>query len=387
MQFVIEHIAQSFIIIDMWPRIELHYFCTRNDKFSNMKRYIFYFLLTGLFATAISCADQSQSVQSAVRVKCDTVRITTLSDNLQFPARVKAAEEVNMAFKLSGSLMRVFVQEGQYVRQGELLAQIDPRDYELQLQAVEAEWLGIKAEAERVISLYADSVTTESDYDKARYGLQQITAKRENAQNQLADTKIYAPFDGYVKRCLFDPPTVIGAGVPVISLHSSSVPEIEISIPSSVYHRRGDIASFKARFDFLKEKVPLQFISISSNVNSNQLYTLRLALPSSMKEKPSVGMLAVVDIAFRATSDNAVEIPASAIFHDNEADYVWIITDDKVVKRVVEIAALHTNGTVVVVSGLELGEVVVSAGVNKLKEGQNVKPLPSASDTNIGGLL
>lgn len=59
----------------------------------------------------------------------------------------------------------------------ELLAQIDPRDYELQLQAAEAEWQGIKAEAERVMALYADSVATASDYDKARYGLQQITAK------------------------------------------------------------------------------------------------------------------------------------------------------------------------------------------------------------------
>lgn len=292
-----------------------------------------------------------------------------------------------MAFKVSGSLKQVYAHVGQFVRQGELLAQIDPRDYELQLQAVEAEWQGIQAEAERVISLYADSVTTASDYDKARYGLQQITAKRDHAKNQLADTKLYAPFDSYVKQRLFDPPTVVGAGMPVLTLHSSSMPQVEIFVPSSVYRRRGDIASFEAAFDFMEGTVPLRLISISSNVNSNQLYTLRLALPSSMKEQPSVGMLAMVDVVFRALSDNAVEIPASAVFHDNDADYVWIVAGDKVAKRAVEIGGLHADGTATLVAGLEVGEVVVTAGVHRLREGQMVKALPQASKTNAGGLL
>lgn len=292
-----------------------------------------------------------------------------------------------MAFKVSGSLKRVYAREGQLVRQGELLAQLDPRDYELQLQAVEAEWQGVKAEAERVISLYADSVATASDYDKARYGLQQLTAKRDHAKNQLADTKLYAPFDGYVKQRLFDPPAVVGAGMPVVTLHSSSMPEVEIFIPSSLYRRRGDIASFEAKFDFLEEAVPLRLINISSNVNANQLYTMRLALPSSMKETPSVGMSAMVDVVFRATSDHAVEIPASAVFHEHEADYVWIIAGDKVTKRAVEIAGLHAEGTATLLSGLEVGESIVTAGVHKLREGQRVKPLPQTSKTNTGGWL
>lgn len=352
-----------------------------------MKQYFFYFMMLWLSATIVGCGNQSQHTQTDVKVKCDTVRATTKSGNLQFPARVKAAEEVNMAFKVSGTLVQVFAQEGQYVRQGELLAQIDPRDYELQLQAVEAEWRSIKSDAERVISLYADSVTTESDYDKARYGLQQITAKYENAKNQLADTKLYAPFDGYVKRRLFDPPMVVGAGMPVITLHSSSMPEIEIFIPSSTYNRRNDIASFVAKFDFLDTSIPLQLISISSDVNSNQLYTVRLALPSSIKEKPSVGMLAMVDVALRTTAQDAIAIPANAIFHENDTDYVWIVQDGKVARRQIEIAQLHANGTASIAVGLSLGDVIVTAGVDALQDNQNVKPLPKASKSNAGGLL
>ena len=132
-----------------------------------------------------------------------------------------------MAFKVSGLLQQVFVEEGQRLKKGDLLAQIDSRDYELLFQAVESEYLGIKSEAERVIDLYADSVATTSEYDKARYGLNQIKAKYENAKNQLADTKIYAPFDGVVKTTFFNSPTVVGAGMPILSLLSSEMPEAE----------------------------------------------------------------------------------------------------------------------------------------------------------------
>lgn len=352
-----------------------------------MRRYIYYLMTMWLAANVVSCGHRPDEGAAIVRVKCDTVKTATLPDYLQFPARVKAAEEVNLAFKVSGELMRVFAQEGKHVRQGELLAEIDPRDYAIQLQAVEAEWKRVNAEAERVIALYADSVATASDYDKARYGLQQMTAKREYAQNQLADTKLYAPFDGYVKHCLFDPPAVVGAGMPVVTMYSSSMPEVEIFIPSSAFRRWGDVASFKMKFDFLKEAVPLSLVCISPNVNSNQLYAVRLALPSSMEEQPSVGMSAMVEVGFRATSDDVVEIPANAIFHEDGSDYVWILAGDKVVKRPIGMTQLHTDGTATVTSGLEAGEIVVSAGVDKLRENQQVKPLPQASKTNVGGLL
>lgn len=141
-----------------------------------------------------------------------------------------------MAFKVSGTLNKVYVEEGSKISKGQLIAEIDPRDYRLQLEATKAEYQGIKAEAERVIALYADSVSTASDYDKARYGLEQITAKYQNARNQLADTKIYAPFNGYVQKLLLDPPTVVAAGMPIMTLIADNGWEVEINVPSSIIY-------------------------------------------------------------------------------------------------------------------------------------------------------
>ncbi len=351
-----------------------------------MRKYLLGSILFGLFLLVTGCKDNAPKQKSVFRVKCDTVRTATSGIAFSFPARVIASDEVHLSFKVSGTLHRLMVEEGQTVRQGELIAQMDPRDYELQLQAVEGEYLRIKADAERAFALYADSVITVADYDKARYGLRQITAKYEHAKNQLADTRLYAPYDGVIKRTLFDPPTVIGAGMPVITLLSSAMPEVEIHIPASLRRQRADILSFSVMFDYLSQSVPLRLISIASHANADQLYAVRLALPSTLSEPPSVGMTAMVDIALSKGNNQIVTIPAGAVFHKDDGDYVWILSQGRVTSRSVCLENLHTDGSADVLSGLQEGEIIITAGVHSLTEGQEVHPL-SVDNNKIGKAL
>lgn len=334
------------------------------------------------------CKPRQQAAQVPF-VRIDTVKTAKAYEAHEFPGRVKAAEEVNLAFKVSGTLQRIHADEGTFVRRGELIAEMDPRDYELQWQAVEGEYLSIKAEAERVMALYEQNVATADAYDKARYGLQQITAKYENAKNQLADTKLYAPFDGYVKRRRFDPPMVVAAGMPVITLQSGGNPEIELFLPASTYIRRQEIASFTAVFDFLPgQQVPLRLLHIEPGANANQLYAVRLALPADRKIAVTPGMNATVAVAMRRETEHSVEIPASALFRNGEESCVWIYRQDgTVAKRTVEVIGLHTDGTATIAQGLSEGERIIVAGVHKLTEGERVVPMPAPSKTNTGGLL
>ena len=234
----------------------------------------------GLLLLNSSCHSKQTEETDTANVRLFMVENAGATSVQEFPGRVKAAEEVNMAFKISGTLMNVYVEEGSRVSKGQLVAEIDPRDYQVQLDAIKAEYMNVKSEAERVIALYADSVSTADAYDKARFGLQQIAAKYENAQNQLADTKIYAPFNGYIQKRLFDPPTVVAAGMPIVTIVSGGKQEIEINIPASTYIHRNKMESFYASFDFMpNQKVPLRLISIAPKANANQLYTVRLSIP------------------------------------------------------------------------------------------------------------
>ncbi len=334
------------------------------------------------------CGQQPQAERLS-HVRIDTVRRAEACERFEYPARVRAAEEVHLAFKVAGTLQRIPVEDGAFVRRGELVAEMDPRDYELQLQAVEGEYRSIRAEAERVIALHEQNVATADAYDKARYGLQQIEAKYENAKNQLADTKLYAPFDGYVKSRRFDPPTVVAAGMPVMTLLSGKNPEIEIFVPASVYLRRREIVSFAASFDFLHgEKIPLRLLRIEPSANANQLYAVRLALPSSGASEATPGMNATVEVAIRQGTETSAEIPSSALFRCGDNSCVWVYCEDgTIARRQVEVARLHTDGTATITRGLTDGELIVVTGVHHLTEGERVAPLPAPSKTNTGGLL
>lgn len=343
-----------------------------------------------LVATA-ACKRSDTDGERSVAVQLFTVESGTSGSVSEYPGRVKAAEEVNMAFKVSGNLLRVLPEEGAYVRSGQLLAELDPRDYQLQYDATLAEYNKVKAEADRVIRLWGDSAVSADAYDKARYGLQQITAKLDNARNQLEYTRLTAPFDCYVQRRLFEPPSVVSAGMPVVMLISAGAPEVEINLPASAYRNRQHIAGFSARFGADAEATRLPLISYAPQANANGLYTVRLAVPSTAAERPTPGMSVMVSVQFDGTAstakDTSVTIPSAALFESEGRSMVWVYADSTVTAREVTVSALHVDGTATVSSGLQGGERVVSAGVHSLSEGQRVHPLPQASSTNVGGLL
>ena len=124
-------------------------------------------------AVMASCSGGNASTDnnSAKPVKIDTVRLSEANTVLQFPGKVKAAEDANLSFKVAGRIKKIYVDEGSVVHKGQLLAELDDTDYRIQLDATEAEYAQVKAQAERVIALYNDNGTTPNDYDKAVYGL------------------------------------------------------------------------------------------------------------------------------------------------------------------------------------------------------------------------
>ena len=153
-----------------------------------MKR--FNFLLTGILVVLLaSCSQRTQITDSKPTVKIDTVLSAGGQTALQFPGRVKAAQDISLSFRVSGTILRMYVNDGTYVRKGQLLAELDPADYQIQLDAAEAEYQSVKAEAERVMALYKENVrhpapvNTQPAHPAGKYRLKRSHKK----QNQPAD--------------------------------------------------------------------------------------------------------------------------------------------------------------------------------------------------------
>ncbi len=350
------------------------------------KKQFFLFSLVALFSF-VGCKQEKKATNMVQFVKTDVVLDYGSEGGILVPGKVEAAEDANIAFRVPGTILRFYANQGSYVRKGQLLAELDSRDYRTQLKATEAEYKQVKAEAERIIALYKDNSTTENNYDKAQYGLQQITAKYENHKNQLADTKIYAPFSGYVEKRLFEEHETVGAGMPVISIINKDAPEVEINVPASTYMLRDKMQSFSCTFDvFPGEVFPLTLISVNQKANANQLYTMRFKLADLEGKKPVAGMSTMVSIRTHEDSHN-VTVKNTAVFTENGKCFVYVLNKDVLKKTEVTVGLLLSNGRFTITSGLKAGDVVVATGVHHVKDGQQVKPLPATTSSNVGGLL
>lgn len=354
----------------------------------NLKFYLC--ILPALLPVLASCNSSSrQTADEEAVVRIDTVTIPLGAVELQYPGRVVASTEANVSFKVAGTLKRVLVDEGDYVKAGQLLAEIDPVDYQVQLSATEAEYAQIKADADRVMGLYQDGGTTASNYDKARYGLRQIEAKLRNHRNQLSYTRLTAPFSGRVQKRYFSGGENVSAGLPIIKMLSENGLEVEVNLPAASYLDRQDFGSYSCTFDVLPGvHVPLTLIGTLPEANANQLYTMRLALPKQ-SSRVAPGMSAWVSITMNDSISTASCVPATALLEQDGKSYVFAFTPStgKVSRVAVGVQTLHTDGTADVHGGVRPGDLVVSTGVHHLKDGQKVRPMAPVSKTNVGGLL
>ena len=133
-----------------------------------MKR-IYWILASISLCSLTSCNGSTQDAKGCQTVKIDTVISASGQSYLQYPGKVKAAQDISLAFRVSGTIQKIYVKDGARVQAGQLLAELDPTDYQVQLDATEAEYKQIKAEAERVMALYKDNGTTPSANDKSVY--------------------------------------------------------------------------------------------------------------------------------------------------------------------------------------------------------------------------
>lgn len=354
-----------------------------------MKR-ITYLLAAGILAILPACSPKKEHKETTLTVKTDTVRVYGEKSVVNFPGKVKAASDINLAFRISGPIAKMYVDAGAYVKKGQVLAEIDSRDYATQLAATEAEYRQVKAEVERIVELYEKQSVAPNDYDKAVYGLKQITAKYEAHQNALADTKLRAPFDGYVQKRWFNPDETVGAGTPVISMISTGMPEVEINIPSSVFVQTDQFDTFSCTVATYPDVTfPLELVGINRKANLNQLYTIRFKVKNTGQAPPSPGMTAMVTIGYKPEASELLQIPLSAMFEKDSQPSVWIYNKENrsVHLRKVQPREIHTDGTVVLSGDISAGDLVVTAGVHSLSEGTEVKLLPAPSSTNVGNVL
>ena len=191
-----------------------------------------FIVLSVLLVSCMACRKNSAPLDIPQLVK--TTRVGTYGDQnkITYPGRIKAAEDANLAFRVAGPIRKIYVHEGEYVKKGQLLAELDPRDYQIQFNATQAEYSQVTGEADRLIELYRLGSISINEYDKAVAAKKRITAAYDANRNALEDTRLKAPFHGYIQNKYYGAPEIVSAGTPVLSMINEDYFEVEVDIPA-----------------------------------------------------------------------------------------------------------------------------------------------------------
>ena len=393
-------------------------------------------LAASVLALALaSCARRSPKEDGAGLEPVIAVRVQR-PDRIQHPVfvaasgTVEATQTVNLGFQIPGRVAHVLVEEGQAVRKGQVVAELDDVDYRYSLQASEGQ-VGVaqaslekaqtgtrpeeleqaraayeKAENEyqRYRQLYERKSMAPVDFAKVEAGYRVAKAQYEMAQNgtrkedraaagsavkqaqaqvdssrkRISDTRLTSPINGIVARRSIDSGEMVSVGMPVFSIVDLNPARVRVGIPETdiarIHVGQGARITIPA-LGGSEFKGTVDLVGVAADPNS-RTFTAKIAVPNpGLRLK--AGMIAEASVEASGTV-NIVAVPGEAIVHDPQGStlvYVYYPDQKRVHARRVETGAATDHG-VEIHSGLSGEELIVVAGQHKLREGSVVEVAP-----------
>lgn len=342
-------------------------------------------VLTLAAAGLLTACGRSDKKTEEVKVR-SVMTVTPLSRQesavKNFSGVVKENSTVSLSFRTPGQIARVLVKEGSRVRRGQLVATLDTKDYQLQVDAAQTQYNQLKNEVERLSKLHEANSIAGNDFEKATSGLEQVRIKLQNAKNQLSYTQLTAPVDGTIQKVNFEPSEMVSAGLPVMDLIDTRSMEVEVNIPAEVYRQLANTT--EAYCMAAGQRYRLHKKSALAKADANQLFTVKYAIDGQLSAGVNVDVY--IEIGGSQTV-SGLSIPAHAIFEDGGKTYVWVVEQGDVVKRhAITTSRVDSEGMAVVESGISASDRVVKAGVKALHDGDKVK-IVTQQNSNVGDLL
>lgn len=295
--------------------------------------------------------------------------------------RVEPARTVDLAFQIPGQIVRLAVEPGDNIREGDVIAELDRVDFELAVSRARASYDLANSELQRASGLAERGVAADARLDTARAQFAQAEVALREAERRLSQTQIVAPFDAIVARTFVEEYVNVTSAAPVARLQDVSEMRIMFSLPeelAAVARSSPDAFDIVASFPAVPGyAAPLVLRSFATDADATaQTYDVEFAITGDVDPRLLPGMTADVRVAI-ATAENrqkSVIVPVSAVDTTSRtAPSIWIYaeTSGQVTRRTVRLG-LPVDDEIVVLEGLEGDELVVSGGWWRLRDNQSV---------------
>jgi RND family efflux transporter MFP subunit len=353
-----------------------------------------------------SCSREDQEIKEEVVRPVKMVTITTSTDALKrkFPGVVRAAKRADLSFQVPGTLKELPVEEGKQVKEGELVARLDQRDFENnlrnaqgQLARAQAALAGAQSEYERILRIQEQDAGAASEsmvvrrrqiLDQAKADIESVQAAVSAAEDRLGYASLKAPFSGVISKRYVDNFQEVLAKQTIFSLDDISSLEILVEVPEIIMASVRETAEVGKAVQTYAEfaaapgkEFPLTLKEFSARADAKtQTYQIVLEMDRP-KEGVSIlpGMTATVvgKPPVQTTPEGFSVIPAVAVFADDKGDSnVWVVDQEDMTlsRRKVTTGNLTGQESIQINQGLETGEMIAISGVSRLREGMKVRP-------------
>ena len=308
-----------------------------------------------------------------------------------YPGKVRASQTVDLAFQVAGQLIELPVLKGREpVEEGQLLARLDPRDYESALQAKEGVLAKAQSDYEKLQSLFEEGNAGRQELVDAKAAFEVAESEARIARKALEDTTLRAPFAGMVANTFVENFQNVLSKQRILSLQDVSSVEIEVSVPETrVIEAKRKKGKYRhvATFDYLPgREFEVEAKEYSAEADPlTQTYTATFVMPAPQNVLILPGMTSTIR-EFRIEDADDEElgfaVPIDAVAVDGLGQYyVWLVQESgggsmTVHRKDVSVGEM-VEDEIAVTEGLSRGDRIATAGVHVLQEGQQVKLMES----------
>ncbi len=404
-------------------------------KLKKMKKLNSKILIVAAVMLLVAGCGKDEKVEEVIRpVKVVVAGGDQATENIVFSGITVPSKETILSFKIAGPVANINLTQGQKVKKGEIVAEMDTRDYKVNLEVYKKKYDAAKAASDNATFQYNRAEKMYKGGAMSKKNFDMVTAQKKaaismlkeaeqgvaNATNKLKDTQLKAPYDGYISKKFVDSGSVVNAGTPIAVITAEKAPEINISVAiSKKFVDSGSVVNAGTPIAVITaEKAPEINISVAGkdiklleniseavfipNDTPDKTYSLtlkeigknpefaKITYPVVFEIKGGddirVGSSGKVIVKSNIDARKEIFIPVTALFEDNGSK-VYIFENGTAVAKDVKIGNLKNDGTIEILEGLKKDDKVISAGVNNIVDGEKVKLLPEvAKDVKIGNL-
>ncbi|PSW21056.1 efflux transporter periplasmic adaptor subunit [Photobacterium sanctipauli] len=331
--------------------------------------------ITTLLCLAPVLATANETEASAIPVTVEPVATKSITQHIEEVGKITAHDSANLTFSAGAKIKAIHFNDGEAVEAGTVIAELDSTKAKADYDKAQSSLKLAETNLARTLNLLAKQpdALSPQDVDGIREEVNLAKADFRQKEATLKDYTIVAPFDGRLTTFSYSVGSHIDASTPLVSLFKLDPVKVTYSISQEDLGKahKGQAASvtvsaypnqeFTGQVNYIAPAVDDSSgrVEVNANINNPNL-TLAPGMFADVRHKLEVAKQQLV-------------VPQTAIVAHNDTRYIWVIKDNKPTRKTVTLGANTNDGYVAVNSGLNKGELVVTAGQHKLNENVTVK--------------